>query len=138
TWLWRCRVVRVEVSGQAGAVLRYYLDQLVLESYPELTPAQEPGLWLGKLAERLGLKGAVTRESFAAMLGNIDPRTGASLTPRTMQDRRAAYEFEVSGPKSLSVLHALTNDPRLYRAFVDAVKDLMRIVENTASTRVRR
>lgn len=131
-------MLRIRESTDPAGILRYFLESLTQEEFKELKVVKEPGYWVGALAERLGLAGAVSRETFAAMLTNIDPRTGDQLTPRTKEGRRCCYEFEVSTPKSLSVLYHLTNDSRLLGAFADALKELIDAVEDHAHTRVRR
>lgn len=131
-------MVRIKQCGSAVAVLRYFLESLTREEFRQVRITKEPGLWLGSLAARLGLTGAVSRESFASMLGNIHPSTGLPLTPRTKDNRRVGYEIEVSVPKSVSVLYALCGDTALLRAFVDSVTDLMSNAEQFAMTRVRR
>ncbi|MCC6426026.1 MAG: relaxase domain-containing protein [Phycisphaerales bacterium] len=131
-------MLRIRESTNPAGVLRYFLESLTQEEFKELKVVKEPGYWVGALAERLGLAGTVSRESFAAMLTNIHPQTGDTLTPRTKEGRRCCYEFEVSTPKSLSVLYHLTNDSRLLGAFADALKELVAAVQDHAHTRVRR
>lgn len=130
-------MVRITESKSAGAVLEYFLESLTQEEFKELKATKEPGQWMGTLATRLGLRGAVTPEAFASMLANLHPFTGKSLTPRTKEDRRTGYEWEVSAPKSLTLLHALTNDAALLRAFVASVREFMKLVQEHAQTRVR-
>jgi len=130
-------MVRITECASAASVLRYFLESLTQEELKEWKPEKEPGLWLGTLATRLGLRGAVSRETFASMLGNIHPFTGESLTPRTKEGRRSGYELVVSAPKSLSALYALTGDLAVLGAFVASVKELMKLVEEQAKTRVR-
>ena len=72
--------------------------------------AKEPGVWGGKGAECLGLKGEVTREKFLALASNEVPGTGENLTVRTKDKRTAGYDFCYSVPKSVSVCLALSGD----------------------------
>lgn len=51
-----------------GGPERYYADS-----------SEEPGRWLGRTANSLGLAGAVQREDFAAMLAGRDPHTDERL-----------------------------------------------------------
>lgn len=131
-------MLRIDESTSPTGILRYFLESLVQEEFKELRHVKEPGYWVGALAERLGLTGVVTREAFAAMLTNVNPGTGEALTPRTKDGRRCCYELEVSAPKSLSVMYALTNDSRLLDAFSDAVRQFADVVQDEARTRVRR
>lgn len=131
-------MLRIRESTSPTGILRYFLDSLVQEEFQQLRVVKEPGYWVGALADRLGLTGVVTREAFAAMLTNVNPLTGGTLTPRNKEGRRCCYEAEVSAPKSLSVLHTLTNDSRLLSAFADAVREFAVVVQDEARTRVRR
>lgn len=77
-----------------------YFDVALKKSYYY---AKEPGVWGGKGAERLGLKGEVIREDFLALASNEVPGTGENLTVRTKDKRTAGYDFCYSIPKSVSV-----------------------------------
>jgi conjugative relaxase-like TrwC/TraI family protein len=81
------------------AVAEYYDDVKSLCEYH----AVAVGIWGGKGAELLGLKGEVTKEAFVDLLENRNPTTKKALTARTKKNRRAAYEVTVSVPKSLSL-----------------------------------
>jgi conjugative relaxase-like TrwC/TraI family protein len=131
-------MLRITTGTSAARVLEYFLESLLQEKLKGLDHTVEPGQWLGKLATRLGLIGPTTREAFASLLGNMHPATGDSLTPRTKDARRPGYEANFSGPKSLTIMCELTRDPRLYRVFVDAVRETMVLAEQQAATRVRR
>ena len=91
--------------------------------------AKEPGVWGGKGAERLGLKGEVTREDFLALASNQVPGTGANLTVRTKDKRTAGYDFCYSVPKSVSVYLALSGDPAVERMIHEAFREVMANVE---------
>lgn len=57
---------------------RYYADR-----------GEEPGRWLGRTAQSMGLAGAVQREDFAAVLGGRDPHTdGRLITAQGSAGRR--------------------------------------------------
>lgn len=129
-------MLRVTTHHSAVSPLEYFEESLVPKDLSALYKPEEPALWFGKLAERLGLKGQVTREDFAAMLANVNPQTGESLTPRTREDRRSATECGLSAPKSLSVMW--TMDPRLLGAFVEAGREIMGVVEDKVQVRVRK
>ncbi|AMV24230.1 Multifunctional conjugation protein TraI [Gemmata sp. SH-PL17] len=99
---------------------------------------EHPGVWRGKGAERLGLSGTVEKEQFAALCENRDPSSGERVTASTRANRTVGYDFNFHAPKSLSVLHALTGDPNLLRAFQESVDATMGLIEADAQTRVRK
>src|SRR5882724_3718301 len=76
-----------------------------------------PGVWRGKGADRLGLAGPVAKEHFDALCENRHPATGERITASTRDNRTVGYDFNFHAPKSFSLLHALTDDPALLRAF---------------------
>ena len=86
----------------------------------------------------LGLSGGVTPEAFAALVENRHPATGEKLTPRTKAERRVGYDLNFHAPKSLSILHALTGDEEILKAFRSAVAETMQEIEALTMTRVRR
>jgi hypothetical protein len=49
---------------------------------------KEPGVWAGRAAERLGLRGPVERTQFIALWRSEDPRSGKRLTPRMNTSRQ--------------------------------------------------
>jgi conjugative relaxase-like TrwC/TraI family protein len=81
---------------------------------------KEPGVWAGRGAERLELRGPVRRTQFVALLRNEDPASGRRLTARmnmsrqengeTVSNRQVGYGLVFGGPKSLSVYLAITGD----------------------------
>lgn len=97
------------------------------------------GIWGGKGAERLKLKGQVGPREFAALVDNQHPTgaRGRRLTLRTRAKRRVAYDFNTHAPKSVSLLATLTKDQRLVDAHHEATVELMAAIEQHASTRVR-
>jgi conjugative relaxase-like TrwC/TraI family protein len=99
--------------------------------------AKEPGVWGGKGAECLGLKGEVTREKFLALASNEVPGTGENLTVRTKDKRTAGYDFCYSVPKSVSVYLALSGDRAVERMINEAFGETMVDVEARMETRVR-
>jgi conjugative relaxase-like TrwC/TraI family protein len=99
-----------------------------------------PGQWIGAGAERLGLKGEVTREQFHALCENRNPGTGERLTQRQLKEgqRRVFYDFTCSAPKSVSVLAVTLADERLVTAHEEATRIAFRELETFAATRVRK
>ena len=96
------------------------------------------GEWGGKGAVLTGLFGQVDKHAFDLLCDNINPITEESLTPITRDNRRTGYDFTWSAPKSVSVVHALTGDQRIVKAFRDSIKDTMCEMEADMQTRVRK
>jgi conjugative relaxase-like TrwC/TraI family protein len=98
---------------------------------------ESPGLWAGSGARGLGLVGVVEDGALGTLLRGVDPATGKELrapvreriiTVRTLdlesgewreEPKRLAsvsgYDLVFSCPKSVSILHALTDDERVRR-----------------------
>src|SRR5690606_37059850 len=75
------------------------------------------GVWIGVGAERLRLDGPVSADDLRAVLAGIAPGTGG-LTPngetlRTHPRRVPGFDLTFKAPKSVSVLYAVTDDPRV-------------------------
>ena len=101
-------MLRITNSFSGKEATRYYGAALGQTDYY----AQERGLWGGIGARHLGLSGMVSKEEFAALAQNRDPRSGTRLTVRTKDDRRAGYDFTFSVPKSVSLIWRLVATPR--------------------------
>ncbi len=111
--------------------------------YLTAAPGEAPGRWSGKQADLLGLTGTVDVDSLRTLLEGCDPATGNPLGYRLV-DRidangrviRAVSGFDAtfSAPKSLCVLWALTQDPRLLDAHDTAVNATLRHLERYGST----
>jgi conjugative relaxase-like TrwC/TraI family protein len=98
-------MLRVIMSVSAEGAGNYFDVALKKSDYY----AKEPGMWGGKGAERLGLKGEV----FLALASSEVPGTGEKLTVRTKDKRTAGCDFCYSVPKSVSVYLALSGDRML-------------------------
>jgi conjugative relaxase-like TrwC/TraI family protein len=96
------------------------------------------GNWGGKGSILLGLFGEVDKRAFENLCDNLDPRTQKPLTPITRGNRRAGYDFTWSAPKSVSVVHAMTGDERIVKAFRNSIDDTMSEMESDMQARVRR
>src|SRR5882672_50683 len=96
-------MLRVTHSENANAAVSYFREGLQRDDY-YLKDQQVQAQWLGKGAERLGLKGKVGEEDFIALVRNRDPKTGEKLTPRDKKDRRPGYDATLSAWKSSSVM----------------------------------
>jgi len=96
------------------------------------------GQWRGEGAKRLGLDGTIGTDHWNALCDNQHPQTAEQLTLRNKSFRRIGYDFNFHVPKSVSVLHALTQDDRLLDSFRDAVRETMDDIEAEMQTRVRK
>jgi conjugative relaxase-like TrwC/TraI family protein len=128
-------MLRIVVQQNTATILGAYFAGGKGDYYAQ--GLEVTGLWGGKAASELGLKGAVERETFEALCQNLRPGTSEPLTPRTNADRRVGYDFTFNCPKSLSVLYGLSEAPELLAAFQEAVAQTMQEAQAFAETRVR-
>ena len=136
-------MLRIVCSENAAQAKNYYTSNLKHEADPNClgkyyNQEQEIiGEWQGKAAGLLGLNGRVDQKSFEALCDNKRPGFGDRLTARTNDRRRVGYDFNFNSPKSVSVVHALTNDDRILTSFRESVTETMRQIESEMKTRVR-
>lgn len=135
------RMLRINPKSSGVAAKRYYTGVAQAEYYS--ANAENTGLWGGRGAERLGLKGRVDPHHFAQLCDNLNPITGERLTLRTKGNRTVGYDFNFHPPKSVSIVHAFPQTcgitrEHLERAFTRAVDDAMYEAERLAATRVRK
>jgi conjugative relaxase-like TrwC/TraI family protein len=128
-------------ASSAAATARYYAHYLTD------APGEQPGVWLGRQADGLGLSGTVTEEALEQLLSGRDPVSGVALG-MPLDDRQlrngaivravAGFDATLSAPKSLSVWWALTGDPGLAACHDVAVTAVANYIERFGSTtRVR-
>lgn len=127
-------MLEIHVCESADAVKAYY----AAGDYYIEGSREQPGRWGGQLAKMLGLSGVVGQREFDALADNLDPRDMTPLTLRHNTERRVAYDFTFSAPKSVSLLYEWTQDGRILGAFNRAVDETMRDIEAEAKTRVRK
>lgn len=128
-------MLRITKSRSAGAAKAYFREALHVADY--YAEGQEiAGQWHGLGAARLRLVGPVAQADFEQLIDNRTP-DGAKLTPRDRDNRIPGIDFTFSAPKSVSILWALTEDPRIMDAHVRAVRDAMAEVERNMEVRVR-
>jgi conjugative relaxase-like TrwC/TraI family protein len=96
------------------------------------------GEWGGKGAVLAGLFGQVEKPAFDSLCDNVNPVTHEPLTPITRGNRRTGYDFTWSAPKSVSLVHAMTGDERIVKAFRESINDTMSEMEADMQTRVRK
>jgi conjugative relaxase-like TrwC/TraI family protein len=109
------------MSVSAEGAEKYFDEALKKSDYY----AKELGAWGGRGAERLGLKGEVTREQFLALASNKAPGKEENLTVRTKDKRTAGYDFCYSVPKSVSVYLALSGDQAVEQMINEAFRETM-------------
>lgn len=123
-------------SQSAGHAKAYFSDALMKSDY-YVSDQELQGFWQGLLAVRLGLQDISMKDAFFALCENVNPQTGNSLTPRTKDVRKVGYDINFHCPKSVSVLHGLSGDDHILKAFQDSVTETMHGIEADAKTRVR-
>lgn len=130
-------MIRMVQSTSAEAAKSYYTAALSKADY-YLSDQELPGHIRGRLADRLGVAGAVTRDVFYALCDNLDPNTGKPLTLRMKERRITGYDINFHCPKSVSIIHALSKDGHILKAFEDCVHQTMLMIEAESKTRVRK
>ena len=75
--------------------------------------------------------------AFRQLRENVHPSTGGKLTQRNRSDSTRFFDFQCSAQKSVSLLHALTNDRRLAHAHDLAAAKAFAELESFAACRVR-
>ena len=123
-------MLRVTPNTSADGTHKYFFGYY---SEQELDTSK----WYGKAAEKLGLSGKIQEKDFESICHNLNPETGNQLTAQNRQDRIVGYDFTFSVPKSVSLIHALTQDKEILEGFNNAVIKTMKEIEENAETRVR-
>lgn len=98
------------------------------------------GQWQGLGAKRLGLFGEINKEQFDLLCSGHHPLTKEQLSARIVSNRREAYDFTFSAPKSVSLLSAVSNS-EVSSLIQDQIKESMKYtmaeVEKNIQTRIR-
>ena len=108
------------------------------EDYYSSEEAAHPTKWMGKGAAALGLSGAVSQHEFSSLLSGQAP-DGQSLSGKVVnpEKRRAATDFTLSAPKSVSIAALVQGDERVLAAHHQAVDKALSVLEERyAQTRV--
>lgn len=129
--------MRMIQNTSAADAKKYFAAELSLSDY-YVNDQELQGRFDGRLADRLGVTGAATKDAFYDLCENINPATGKPLTVRTKEDRTVGYDINFHCPKSVSVLHALSKDDHILKAFETSVAETMRDIEADAKTRIRK
>ena len=130
------RLVVLSISNPskgAAGIADYYLKGK--EEY-YLKGLDSQGEWLGKGAERLGLKGQVQRAAFVNLLDGFSPNRSRALVQNAgPEDRQCCWDLTFSAPKSASVLWALATPEvrkEIQEAHECAVKKAFQFLQETA------
>jgi conjugative relaxase-like TrwC/TraI family protein len=107
------------LSGVAQSLDAYYTGA-----------GEAAGVWVGGSAAQADLDGDVDPDDLRAVLAGMRPGTGG-LTPngdrpRPHPRRVPGFDLTFKAPKSASVLYAVSDDPRVQGAVVDAGEQAMR------------
>lgn len=130
-------MIRMVQSISAGHAKAYFSDALAKADY-YLNDQELQGRFNGHIAHRLGIEGNANKETFFDLCENIRPGTDQSLTPRTAEYRRVGYDINFHCPKSVSLVHVLSGDDHILKAFEQSVAATMKEIEADSMTRVRR
>jgi conjugative relaxase-like TrwC/TraI family protein len=108
-----------QLSGVAQSLDAYYTGA-----------GEASGMWLGGGAGRLGLEGEVDPDDLRAVLAGLGPGWGG-LTPngqhpRPHPRRVPGFDLTFKAPKSASVLYAVSDDPRVQGAVIEAGEAALR------------
>jgi conjugative relaxase-like TrwC/TraI family protein len=127
-------MIQSQSSGHAKA---YFNDALAKSDY-YMDDQELQGRFQGLVAGRIGLDERTTKEAFFDLCENINPKTGGSLTQRTIEQRTVGYDINFHCPKSVSLIHALSKDDHILEAFEASVSDTMKDIEADSKTRIRK
>jgi conjugative relaxase-like TrwC/TraI family protein len=102
-----------QLSGVAQSLDDYYTGA-----------GETPGVWIGGGAAKLGLADTVDADDLRAVLAGLAPHNGGltpnGTTPVPHPRRAPGFDLTFKAPKSASVLYAVSDDPRVQAAIVEA------------------
>ena len=108
-----------QLSGVAESLDAYYTGA-----------GEAPGAWIGDGATKLGLEGEVAAADLRAVLAGMRPGSGGlspNGTPIKPSRRRVpGFDATFKVPKSASVLYAVSDDPWIQGAVIDAGEHAVR------------
>lgn len=120
------------LKGTAANIARYYT---IGDYYTK--GGNEPSEWGGKLAPSLGLSGPVDPKQFEELLGG---KVGDQQLGRRRKEgiqHHPGWDFNISAPKSISILALVTGDERILAAHERAVGVALAYLEEHAELRRR-
>jgi conjugative relaxase-like TrwC/TraI family protein len=108
-----------QLSGVAESLDAYYTGA-----------GEAAGVWVGGGAARLGLEGEVAAADLRAVLAGMAPGSGGlspnGTTIKPRKSRVPGFDATFKVPKSASVLYAVSDDPRVQGAIIDAGEHAVR------------
>ncbi len=109
----------------------YYEKDTLLSKEPE-----DNSKWQGQGAEKLGLSGQISKDSFIKILDGRHPETGQRLVALGVNgEHRAGMDFVFSPPKSVSI-HALHGGhAEILKAHQEAVREAIKHIETIVTAR---
>jgi conjugative relaxase-like TrwC/TraI family protein len=112
----------------------YYQREYSRGDYYEHDTKERKGEWFGKGADRLGLKGEVSKAEFHALLEGRSPKGEQLVVSEASTDKhRAGWDFTCSADKSVSLMALVEGDERVasgHRIAVDrSLAELERYVQ---------
>lgn len=120
------------LKGTATNIGRYYT---IGDYYTK--SGNEPSEWGGRIAADLGLSGHVDPKEFEALLAG---KVGEQQLGRRRKEgvqHHPGWDFNVSAPKSVSIMALVEGDDRIIAAHEKAVGTALSYVEEHAETRRR-
>ncbi len=124
------------VCASASGALAYFEAHLNVADYYAASEEIDRGQFIGRVAERLGLDGAVvTRERFTAFV-ECDLEALGAVSGRPCTSEIKYIEFTYSAPKAVSVVAAL--DDRVKGELYAAAKEELNWFETLVDVRDRR
>ena len=132
-------MITVRTQKSVKNAKAYFREHLVQGDYYS-EGHQVEGHWVGRGAERLGLKinSPIRAKEYDRLCDNLHPMTGQKLTVRTRKARRIYDDFAVAPPKSVSIMAVTMGDERIVAAHDRAVAVAIVELEKAAGTRVRK
>lgn len=117
-----CKATAVKNGAQAAT----YFEA---DNYYSKDGDQSPSCWSGKLAEDLGLVGAVDKSNFLRALNGTMPTGELMRGGGASGQHRPATDMTFSAPKTVSLLAFAAGDERVIAAHQEAVAAAMRYAE---------
>ena len=124
-------MLSVAKVASSGGAANYYSQE---DNYYFL--GEQSTKWFGEGAKRLGLEGAVDKDTFKQVLeGYLPDGSDLSFIRNGENVHRPGYDYTFSAPKSVSLLALIKGDKGVLEAHKSAVEKAMTEIESLASTR---
>jgi conjugative relaxase-like TrwC/TraI family protein len=130
-------MIRMVQSKSAAQAKDYFRDELSRTDY-YINDQELQGRFNGHIAYRLGIGSKADKNTFFDLCENLRPGTSQSLTPLTIDERTVGYDINFHCPKSVSIVHVLSQDSHILNAFEKSVTATMKDIEADSMTRVRK